>query len=254
MSKQCDWTNLMDVLDQTEVFKKKKSKQKKPKKKVYDKNELSTKAKFVYEHILKKCPTDNDILKIYNLIQNGVTYDSKKISGRTIDTLVTQVPKYSNACYYLDVTNPNDIFIVESLDHKKKKKIILFDIGSSYRKKMQQYSKAYFDCFKRGELVSHKLENGEYINISLCQYNFFIWASHFKVFEYLMKIIDTITNFKQIKKKRTNIISITKKVFPLPMIECWEEIQPKRQRVVMSDVVTKKKKIYQVKPLNYFIS
>ena len=168
-------------------------------------DELSLKATQTYRHIINNCPTDESLLAIKRLIDDGPNKALKKISGRTIDTLVTRFPRYHNVCYYLDVTDKDNAVIVpySMIRKHKNKEFILFDIGSSYRKKMHQFSKAYFDCFGRGDEVSHISESGVVINISLCQYTFFIWASRFKVFEFLQKELDRVIVVRKHCQKTT---------------------------------------------------
>lgn len=170
-------------------------------KRVLTVDELPTRAKEIYEQIIHQCPTDEDILKVKKLIDEGPPVN-KKVSGRTIDTLVTRFPRYHNVCYYLDVTDPKNTFIVKHSEAPGRK-IMLFDIGSSYRKKMHQYSKTYFDCFGRGDEVQHKLSNGTTVNISICQFTFFIWASRFKVLEFLKDEFDRVIVVRQQSQKNT---------------------------------------------------
>jgi len=154
-------------------------------------DELSTRAREVYEHILTQCPTDASLRAIQLLINQGPPVD-QKISGRTIDTLVTRYPRYADVCYYLDITDPTNTFIVTKISSDSSRKFMLFDIGASYRKKMQQFSKTYFDCFGRGDEVSHIMTDGSTMTISICKFSFYIWAQRFRVFDFL------ITNFKMV--------------------------------------------------------
>lgn len=267
MSDKCDWGLLISALDEN-IFSTNNKKQKtniqktnKPsyqyKKNILHTSELSARGKSVYDYILKECPTDDHILRMKDLIHNGVVKDSKKISGRTIDILVTQLPRHTNACYYLDITDSNNIFIVESDINTlsdTNRKIILFDIGSSYKKKMQQYSKAYFDCFRRGDIVLHTLRNGTKLELSLCQYNFFLWASQFKVFDFLIKNLDKISTLKQIKSNKANIKMKIKMVYQLPKIKVKKETL-QRKKVLMMQTTQKKRHIFVgVMPLSQFLS
>ena len=165
--------------------------------------DICTKSQAIYAYIVRECPTDEAIMFIKNFIEEGCMTMSKKISGRTIDTLVTRFPKYHNVCYYIDATDPDHTFIVaDDVKHDPARNIILFNIGASYRKKMQQYSKTFFDCFARGKEVAHQLQSGKTINISLCQFMFFIWATKFKVFEFLADRLDDIVSVRQLNNKK----------------------------------------------------
>jgi len=162
---------------------------------------LSLRAHQIYSQILLSCPSDSDILAIKQLIDDGPSLN-KKVSGRTIDTLVTRFPKYHNVFYYLDVSDKKDTKIVP-YSEADGRQIILFDIGSSYRSKMHQYSKTYFDCFGRGDEVKHILSTGEAVHISLCQFTFYIWASRFRVFEFLQDEFESIIVVRQQSQKNT---------------------------------------------------
>jgi hypothetical protein len=160
---------------------------------------LSDKASFAYNEILRYCNTDKKLLSILDLIANGPT--SMKISGRIIDTLVTRFSRYENVCYYLDVTDPVNSEIVTEASIEGRN-IILFDVSASYRKQMQIYSKMYFDCFSRGIRVKHTLGDGSIRTFSICKVNFFIWASRFKVFDFLEKRIDKIIEVRRRSQKQ----------------------------------------------------
>jgi hypothetical protein len=171
-------------------------------KKVLQPKDLKIRAGEIYKEILQMCSTDGELLRIKNLIDNGPEL-AKKVSGRTIDTLVTRFPRYNNVCYHLDVTNPKKPSIIQEKDITPDKVITLFDIGSSYRHKMHQYSKTYFDCFGRGDEVEHTLTCGTKIRISICQFTFFIWADRFKVFEFLDQEYLKIVVVRQHSQKNT---------------------------------------------------
>jgi hypothetical protein len=172
---------------------------------VYEKNvvlasDLKGKRLQVYKDICRQCPNDEDMLLIENLISDGPLFH-KKTSGRTIDTLVTRFPKYTDVSYYLDVTDTKKTYIVDypSADGRT---IILFDISSSYRSRMHQYTKTYFDCFGRGDVIEHTLQSGKKLRISLCQFTFFIWAHKFKVFEYLKKNFQKVIKVRQYSQRK----------------------------------------------------
>lgn len=169
-------------------------------KRVLKKTELNIRAGEIYKEILYICDSDDELLRIKSLIDTGPKI-SKKISGRTIDTLVTRFPRYSNVCYYLDVTDKKNTKIVDV--PQPNRKVILFDIGSSYRHKMHQYSKTFFDCFGRGDIVEHILGSGTILHISLCQFTFFIWATQFKIFEFMEKEYERIVLVRQYSQKNT---------------------------------------------------
>jgi len=199
-------------------------------KRVLQPQDLSIKANGVYQHILRHCPADQDLLAVLKMIDAGPYAQDLKISGRTVDTLMTRFPKYHNVCYYLDVTDPDHSTILGG-ESTPGRTVILFDIGSSYRNKMHQYSKTYFDCFARGDVVEHTLSCSRKINISMCQFMFYLWARRFQVFEFLKAEFERVivvrqhgqkTTYKPKKRLRrknasTNVVSDIKKTVLCPV-------------------------------------
>ena len=207
-------------------------------------SDLSLKAYQVYTYILKECPTDNDLYEIQNFINNGSAL-FKRSSGRTIDTLMTRFQRYHNVCYYLDVTDPKHPIMCDK--YEEGKNMILFDIGASYRQKMHQFSKTYFDCFGRGYEVEHHLNNNQIMYISLCKFTFFIWARRFLVFKFLQKHLHKVIIVRQysqknlykpkkkkIRKPRLPLRKTIKKVMCVPHIDIkmYTRQSSKRRRLI----------------------
>lgn len=159
---------------------------------------LPIKAKSVYKMIMAICETDKQVLRVNDMIKNG-PIKNVKISGRIIDTLVTRSHKFIDTCYYIDVTDRWAPFIVDDVVDitRDDRNIILFDVCSSYRQKMLQFSKGYFDCFGRGYVVSHILKSGKTVPINLCQFNFFLWAKQYCVFEFLIRQYEKIVRIRR---------------------------------------------------------
>lgn len=166
-------------------------------KKILQVSDLTIRGQEIFKRIVSL--GERTLLKIYNLIHDGPSL-AKKISGRTIDTLVTRFPRTHDVTYYLNIEDPNNIHII-SKPLELNKNIVLFDIGNSYRQKMKQHSKEFFDCFGRGDEVEYKLSSGESIGISICQFTFFRWADKFKVFEFLETQYDKIVQVRQQSQK-----------------------------------------------------
>ena len=206
------------------------------KKKVLQVYELDNKALQIYKQILHLCPSDKAILQIHNLIHNLAK--TKKISGRMVDILMTVYPKIYNSSYYLDISNPSKVEIVSYINEN----VILFDIGSAYKRKMNQYSKSYFDCFGRGAGVLHKLNSGKNISIHICQFIFFIWADRFKIFEYLSSKRDVITELRYITPHQTNTHKcqniICSSLYPIIRIK-YNKVN---DRVFLNSNINKKKR------------
>lgn len=169
---------------------------------IHNYSDLTIKATQVYDHIINACPNDSAILRIHNLINKGPYHPHHKVSGRSIDMLITRYTKFVDIFYYLDPT-PTGFRIVS--EHQRTDRTILFNVKSSYNMKLQQYSKTYFDCFNRGTLVWHKLSDGSPIRISLCQFMFYIWASRFCVFDFFetkLVFINDIRRCTSVKKQK----------------------------------------------------
>jgi hypothetical protein len=149
----------------------------------FSQDQAPLKLQEIYKEIILQCPTDESIHNIVSLINRK----KDRISGRTIDTLVTRYYKHHSVLYYLDITNMSEIKMVdyEYFLLNKQRKIILIDICSSYKNKMFQYSKKYFDCFSRGDYIYHTLHSGKIILLPICQFMFFLWVHTFKILDFL---------------------------------------------------------------------
>jgi hypothetical protein len=166
-------------------------------------SKLGVRSLAAYKYIIQILDTDAKVLRIQQLIQYpfGTENKNRKVSGRTIDTLVTRFHKYHNVTYYIDQTTRQ---IVDTF-RLKNDNILLFDIGGSYRQMMQQHSKTYFDCFARGESVVHRLkDSGKKIIMALCQFTFFIWADRFCVLDFLKQMYSDVIEIRKKKKKKKN--------------------------------------------------
>lgn len=202
-------------------------------KRTLQKHDLKIRAVEIYKEILQMCGTEKELLRIKSLIDDGPEV-MKKISGRTIDTLVTRFPRYHNVCYYLDVTDPKNTFIVDSERGGPGKRVVLFDIGGSYRQKMHQYSKMYFDCFGRGDEVDHRLESGQVLKLSLCQYTFFVWADRFKVFDFLEQEYSKIVLVRQQSQKNS-----------------YKPIRKRRRKTTLKPATNELKKVLLCPPVKH---
>lgn len=165
------------------------------KKRVVSSSELNEPALFAYQHICKECPDDESILEIQQLISRGPIPDCK-ISGRMMDTVMTAFSKFRDTTYYLDETDPSNTFIVDYVE-KPGRKIILFDVAVSYKSMMRRFSKAYFDCFGRGDETVHTLQNGSLLLIILCQFTYFIWAKRYCVFIFIQQQLPHVITIRQ---------------------------------------------------------
>ena len=178
--------------------------------------QLSVRSREILNEILVKLPTDNALLDFKRRVNDIDTSIGKKCSGRTFDTLVTSAPRFIPCCYYLDITDPSNTVYLQELPKEpfQDRHIIYFDLQASYRQRMSQYSKKYFDCFARGDIVNYHLRDGSVLPISLCQFMFFLWVFEFQIHKFLFlnyqDIVDIrryyqLHNYHPKKKKRKTI-------------------------------------------------
>lgn len=177
-------------------------------------SQLSEKSMCIYQLILKVCKDDEGLSVIKRLTTNSPFTkpgdqkdDVKKLSGRSLDAMVTELVNKNTLepTYLVNIHNGNiielprkngqrytDPSVTASIaatgpgdDNENLSGYQYFNVAASYRRMMAQYSKTYFDCFARGDVVIHRSENNTVFNIALAQYMFFIWAKKYGVFEYL---------------------------------------------------------------------
>lgn len=161
---------------------------------------LELRAQEIYREILNVCDTDEKILRIKDMIDTGPG-TQYNISGRLLDTLVTQFSMTKNVCYYLDYANETRD-VLQIVPYSDSPTLILFDIGSSYRQRMHRYSKTYFDCFGRGYDFIHKLKSGDEVPISICRFMFYIWADTYQVFAFLEREYTRVVLMRTSRTKR----------------------------------------------------
>lgn len=158
--------------------------------------DLKPREQAIYQEILRECNSDKKLLHIYSIINNG-PYSDTKLSGRTIDTFVTKYTRYYDTSYNLKRCKDGTYSLQESQSEEKDQDVIHFNVSLSYKRKVRQFSKAYFDCFARGCEVKHTLQNGQVIHITLCQFSFYIWADKFCIFEYLYKHLSDVVKIRK---------------------------------------------------------
>jgi hypothetical protein len=113
----------------------------------------------------------NKMLKI-------ITGESK-ISLRIVDWFATN---YSKKYYTL-------YNFTDSADNPKR-----FKVYVDYKLKLKAYSKHFFDPFCRWERISIPYKNGQFIETTIGQLNFFKWALENKIIDYIVENYDTIEN------------------------------------------------------------
>ena len=101
-----------------------------------------------------------------------------KISLRIVDWFATNYAKKYYTLYVIDQT-------VENVARR-------FKVYDDYKLKLKAYSKKRFDPFCRWDRISIPYKNGNCIETTIGQLNFFKWALENKVVDYIEQNYDTI--------------------------------------------------------------
>ena len=117
---------------------------------------------------------DNDNLDKMLRIITG----ESKISLRIVDWFATNYAKKYYTLYVIDQT-------VENVARR-------FKVYDDYKLKLKAYSKKRFDPFCRWDRISIPYKNGNCIETTIGQLNFFKWALENKVVDYIEQNYDTI--------------------------------------------------------------
>jgi hypothetical protein len=116
-----------------------------------------------------------------------------KISLRIVDWFSTNYAKKYYTLYQINTTN----------------EIRRFKVYFDYKLKLKAYSKKRFDPFCRWERISIPYKNGNSIETTIGQLNFFKWAIENRVIEYIEENYDTIEkdmNSRNSTSKRKEIV------------------------------------------------
>ena len=117
---------------------------------------------------------DNDNLDKMLRIITG----ESKISLRIVDWFATNYAKKYYTLYVIDQT-------IENVARR-------FKVYDDYKLKLKAYSKKRFDPFCRWDRISIPYKNGNCIETTIGQLNFFKWALENKVVDYIEQNYDTI--------------------------------------------------------------
>jgi hypothetical protein len=101
-----------------------------------------------------------------------------KISLRIVDWFATNYAKKYYTLYLLEPTEENNAR--------------RFKVYDDYKLKLKAYSKARFDPFCRWDRINIPYTNGNFIETTIGQLNFFKWALENKVIDYIEKNYETI--------------------------------------------------------------
>ena len=148
-----------------------------------------------------KCNTQNELL-----LQNLMTFyedrerlkrtisvinGESKISLRIVDWFVTNYAKKNYTLYTIEQT----------ADNVARR----FKVYDDYKLKLKAYSKKRFDPFCRWDRISIPYKDGNFIETTIGQLNFFKWALENKVVDYIEK------NYETIEKDMNNRNSTSKR-------------------------------------------
>ena len=146
----------------------------------------------------------NNLLEFYknsdniDLMLNIITGTSK-VSLRIVDWFATNYAKKNYTYYDVDVNN------------NIKRLKVYFD----YKLKLKAYSKKRFDPFCRWDRISIPYKNGDYIETTIGQLNFFKWAIENKVLDYIKDNYDVIekdmNSRNTTSKRKENVENINTK-------------------------------------------
>ncbi len=120
----------------------------------------------IYIELLKSYYDNLDISTIKEI--TGIIKGESKLSLRLIDWVVT---KYSKNYLFLIYTNPND----------------LLNVYISYKSQLKNYTKKFFDPFKRGIIVNFEFKDNSTIRTTVGQLTFFKWIYENNIIQYIFE-------------------------------------------------------------------
>ena len=129
-----------------------------------------------------------NLKKMIKIIQG-----ESNISLRIIDWFITNYSKKKN-------------IIFKKQRKTKEKDIILFNVHHNYKTQLKSFSKKQFDPFRRNMRIDFEYDNGETIETTVAQLNFFRWAFKNEIIDYIQKNYKTIEKdmLENLKKKEKN--------------------------------------------------
>lgn len=153
-----------------------------------EKTKYSTQNDLLLNNLIEFYKNSENIDLMLNII-TGVS----KISLRIVDWFATNYAKKNYTYYDVSVNNCSKRFKV------------YFD----YKLKLKAYSKKRFDPFCRWERISIPYKNGNFIETTIGQLNFFKWAIENKVLDYIQENYDVIekdmNNRNTTSKRKENV-------------------------------------------------
>jgi hypothetical protein len=164
----------------------------------------------------------HNLLKFYNENENmdqmlKIINGESQISLRIIDWFVTNYAKKHDTVYNIPYSSQSISQDVSDIHQSKGGK--RFKVYVDYKLKLRAYSKRRFDPFCRWERISVPYKNGNFIQTTLGQLNFFKWALENDVIRYIKENysdvetdMNTRNNISKRSAKQSNTASSTSSV------------------------------------------
>jgi hypothetical protein len=143
----------------------------------------TTQNQLLLKNLMKFYETTYEDSETYNPNNNldkmlKIITGESKISLRIVDWFATNYAKKYYTLYLLEPTEENNAR--------------RFKVYDDYKLKLKAYSKARFDPFCRWDRINIPYTNGNFIETTIGQLNFFKWALENKVIDYIEKNYETI--------------------------------------------------------------
>lgn len=143
----------------------------------------TTQNQLLLKNLMKFYETTYEDSETYNPNNNldkmlKIITGESKISLRIVDWFATNYAKKYYTLYILEPTEENNAR--------------RFKVYDDYKLKLKAYSKARFDPFCRWDRINIPYTNGNFIETTIGQLNFFKWALENKVIDYIEKNYETI--------------------------------------------------------------
>tara|TARA_B110000285_G_scaffold166861_1_gene186489 strand:+ start:227 stop:805 length:579 start_codon:yes stop_codon:yes gene_type:complete len=150
--------------------------------------------------LYKYYKNENNMNKLIEVLNEG-----NNVSLRIIDWFVTNFSKKHNICYNLYRTDNKKITFNETGNEIYK----VFNTYHAYKSQLKSYSKKRFDPFCRRERISFPCKNGNMIETTIGQLNFFKWAIDNLILDFIEANHDEIeidmnSSYNSIKKQKKN--------------------------------------------------
>ena len=174
----------------------------------------TTQNSVLLKNLMEFYERNNNIDKMLSII-NG----DSKISLRIVDWFATNYAKKN----YTVLTNNN----------------VRFKVYDDYKLKLRAYSKKRFDPFCRWERITIPYKNGDLIQTTIGQLNFFKWALENNIIEYIQN------NYLNIENDMNNRNSTSKKK-DLLKIPIKDKTRKKREELSISASKTVKKEDIEI--------